>query len=69
MMVLQSHYDRFQSFQLLAFKKIPKVHVSAGIYKCSELKNLAAYDVNIKEQLFVIIIIIIVITIIALIIV
>ena len=66
--VLQSHYDRFQSFQLLAFKKIPKVHVSAGIYKCSELKNLAAYDVNIKEQLFVIIIII-VITIIALIIV
>lgn len=23
--VLQSHYDRFQSFQLLAFKKIPKV--------------------------------------------
>ena len=53
--VLQSHYDRFQSFQLLAFKKIPKVHVSAGIYKCSELKNVAAYDVNIKEQLFVII--------------
>ena len=36
--VLQSHYDRFQSFQLLAFKKIPKVRVSAGIYKCSELK-------------------------------
>lgn len=23
--VLQSHYDRVQSFQLLAFKKIPKV--------------------------------------------
>ena len=65
--VLQSHYDRFQSFQLLAFKKIPKVHVSAGICKCSELKNVAAYDVNIKEQLVVIIII--VITIIALIIV
>ena len=36
--VLQSHYDRFQSFQLLAFKKIPKVRVSAGIYKHSELK-------------------------------
>lgn len=23
--VLQAHYDRFQSFQLLAFKKVPKV--------------------------------------------
>ena len=32
--VLQSHYDRFQSFQLLAFKKIPKVCHSSFIYKC-----------------------------------
>jgi hypothetical protein len=41
--VVQSHYDRFQSFQLLAFKKIPKVCVSAGIYKWSELKMLLLY--------------------------
>ena len=29
--VLQSHYDRMQSFQLLAFKKVPKVSTCATI--------------------------------------
>lgn len=30
--VLQSHYDRFQSFQLLAFKKIPRVCHKSHIF-------------------------------------
>lgn len=33
--VLQSHYDRVQSFQLLAFKKIPKVCILVMIARNS----------------------------------
>ncbi|KAJ4711514.1 hypothetical protein OWV82_017526 [Melia azedarach] len=37
--VLQSHYDRFQSFQLLAFKKIPK-HLKFSLYGVCSCGNL-----------------------------
>ncbi|GAB2295857.1 hypothetical protein Dimus_030008 [Dionaea muscipula] len=52
--VLQSHYERFQSFQLLAFKKIPKLREMAltnigAIHKRAELsKKLSALS---PEQL------------------
>ena len=40
--VLQSHYDRLQSFQLLAFKKIPKVCSLVGvIYNSIHFKRAA----------------------------
>lgn len=38
--VLQSHYDRFQSFQLLAFKKIPKVCYKQLVYDASHYQKI-----------------------------
>lgn len=39
--VLQSHYDRFQAFQLLAFKKIPKVCFTT--FLCKRIHHFAAF--------------------------
>lgn len=40
--VLQAHYDRLQAFQLLAFKKIPKVNFLFS-YMCSGSETVLVF--------------------------